>query len=75
MRVKQATEMATKMGAKILATYYTHGEYDVITIAEWPNDEVATTFLLGVAAQGNVHTATCRAFSVDEMAALVKKLP
>jgi uncharacterized protein with GYD domain len=74
-RLKASIEMATKMGAKIQAVYYTHGEYDLITIAEWPSDEAATTFLLGVAAQGNVHTATYRAISVDEMAALVKKLP
>ncbi len=74
-RVKQATEMAQKLGAKVVATYYTQGDWDLVTIAEWPSDEVGTAFLLGLAAMGNVHTSTHRAFTVDEMAAIVKKMP
>lgn len=35
------------------------------------NDETATTVLLHLAAAGNVHTTTCRAFTAAEMDKIV----
>jgi uncharacterized protein with GYD domain len=64
-----------KMGGKMIAFYLTTGEYDYIGIGEVPNDEVLLTFLLGLGTMGTVRTTTVRAFSREEFAAAVKKLP
>jgi len=63
------------MGGKVTAFYNVMGEYDYIAIGEAPNDEVGMTFLLALGAQGNVRTTTLRAFTTQEFAGFVKKLP
>jgi uncharacterized protein with GYD domain len=66
---------AEKMGGKVIGLYAVMGEYDYVAIAEWPSDEVATTFSLAISSLGNVRTTTLRAFTKEEIAAMVKKLP
>ena len=39
-----------------------------------PDDETATTLLLHLAALGNVHTTTARAFTAAEMDAILAKV-
>jgi uncharacterized protein with GYD domain len=51
------------------------GEYDYLGIAEAPSDEVAAAYLLGLGADGYVRTTTMKAFSMEQLAGLVKKLP
>jgi uncharacterized protein with GYD domain len=63
------------MGGKLLGLYFTMGEYDYVGIAEAPSDEVALTFLMTMGAAGNVKTTTLKAFKIEELAAIVKKLP
>lgn len=63
------------MGGKLLGFYMVMGEYDYVGIAEAPSDEVALTFLMGMGAAGNVRTTTMKAFKLEEVSSLVKKLP
>ena len=65
---------AKKLGAKVTNAYWTMGEYDGVLILEAPDDETATTVLLHLAALGNVHTTTVRAFTATEMDKIVAKL-
>ena len=58
---------AKKLGAKITNVYWALGEYDGLLILEAPDDETATTVLLHLAALGNVHMTTMRAFTAAEM--------
>jgi uncharacterized protein with GYD domain len=51
------------------------GEYDYVAIGEFPSDEAAATFQLGIAAQGNVKTKTLKAFTTEEFAKIVDALP
>lgn len=74
-RVEQGIKKQEAMGGKITGFYLTMGEYDYVAIGDAPNDEVAMTFLLGLGSLGNVRTTTLRAFSKEEYATLVKKLP
>lgn len=74
-RVEQAIKAVEAMGGKVLGVYVTMGEYDYVTIGEFPSDEVAMTFLLGLNALGNVTTTTLKAFTPEEFAEIVKKLP
>jgi uncharacterized protein with GYD domain len=74
-RIDDSIKTMEKMGGKMIAFYLTTGEYDYIGIGEVPNDEVLLTFLLGLGTMGTVRTTTVRAFSREELAAAVKKLP
>jgi uncharacterized protein with GYD domain len=74
---KRATSFkaaAKKVGAKVTDIYWTLGEYDGLIIIEAPNDETATTALLHLAAHGDVHTSTMRAFTAAEMEKILAKV-
>ena len=74
-RIEAAIKGAEKMGGKSLGVYVVMGEYDYVTIGEFPSDEVVTTFALALGSLGNVRTTTLRAYTKEEFAAMVKKLP
>src|SRR4249919_4364018 len=67
---KAAAEAA---GVSIKSVHWTTGAYDIVLIAEGPEDAVLT-LTLKLAALGNVRTQTLRGFSVGEMRKLVADL-
>jgi uncharacterized protein with GYD domain len=74
-RFKRGTKAFEEMGGKVLGFYLTMGEYDYVSIGEAPSDEVVATFALALGALGNVRTTNLKAFSAEEFAEIVKKLP
>jgi uncharacterized protein with GYD domain len=74
-RVEAGIKGWEAMGGKMTGFFVVMGEYDYVAIGEAPNDETAATFALALGSLGNVKTTTLRAFTKDEFAALVKKLP
>lgn len=73
-RADAVKEAAQKFGANMTQIYWTLGKYDLVVIMEAPDDESATAFALGIASAGNVRMQTLRAFSKDEMNAILGKL-
>ena len=65
---------AKKFGAKVKEIYWTVGDHDGLLILEAPDDEAATAAILHLGARGNVHTATCRAYTAAEMEKIVRKV-
>jgi uncharacterized protein with GYD domain len=74
-RIETGIKAFEKMGGKVTGFYVVMGEYDYVAVGEAPSDEVATTFALGLGSLGNVKTTTLRAYTKEEFAAMVKKLP
>ena len=74
-RIEQAAKTVEAMGGKMIGFYATMGEYDYVAIGEGLSDEVMMTFLLGLGSLGNVRTTTLKAFTKEEFAEMVKKLP
>ena len=74
-RTEQAVKQLEAMGGKLISIYTVMGEYDYVAIGEAPSDEVIMTFLLGLGSLGNVRTTTLRAFTREEFAQIIKKLP
>jgi uncharacterized protein with GYD domain len=74
-RSSAATALAESMGGKIKDIYWTNGPYDIVTVAEFPDDATGTAFLLAAGSQGNIRTTTLRAFDRDEVAEILQKLP
>ena len=74
-RIEESSKSAEAIGGKLIGFYATMGEYDYVVIGEAPNNEVMMTFLLGLGSRGNVKTMTLTAFSREELAQMLKKLP
>lgn len=67
-------EIAGKFGVKITDMLWTLGPYDLVVLAEAPNDEAMAECALSVARLGNVKIQTLRAFRAPEVDALLAKL-
>jgi len=74
-RIEQGIKGFEAMGGKMIGFYAVMGEYDYVAIAEGPSDEVAMAFLMALSSLGNVKTTTLKAFTKEEFAEIVKKLP
>jgi uncharacterized protein with GYD domain len=74
-RLDAAKKLLKKMGGELKEFYLTLGSYDIITIAEAPNDEVLAKFLLTLGAAGNVRTTTVKAFPEAEFRKIIAGLP
>jgi uncharacterized protein with GYD domain len=67
-------DLLKKLGGRLVESYWTHGAYDLVAIAEFPDEETATAVLLLIGRGGNVRTETLRAFNEDEMGRILKRL-
>ena len=74
-RLHASDESVQRVGGKFLSVNYTMGRYDMVVVAEAPDDETAVAFLLEIAGRGNVRSETLKAFSPDEMQAIVDRVP
>ncbi len=68
---KKAIEAA---GGKMMGFYLTMGRYDLVSIAEFPNDETAATAVLSLGSGGNIRTETLKAFPEDEYRGIIAKV-
>jgi uncharacterized protein with GYD domain len=72
-RADAVTALASKLGAK-MQIFYTMGEYDVVSVTEAPNDDVAMQLLLEIGRMGNVRTKTLKAWNLPEATKVFSKL-
>src|SRR6185437_13441866 len=74
-RTKPAKAAAEKLGGKVLSTYVTTGQYDVVATLDMPSGEKMAKFVTAIAASGNARTTTVRAFAPDKFAKLAADVP
>jgi len=74
-RRRQATERIERMGGRMLASYWTQGAYDVVSIVEYPDEETAAAGALAASMPGIVRSESMRAFNEEEMGRILQKLP
>jgi uncharacterized protein with GYD domain len=74
-RGEQGRAMIEKAGGRLIGSWWTQGAYDVVVVAEFPDDETASAVALAVGAAGNVRTETMRAYTAQEMQRILQKLP
>lgn len=72
-RAEQFTKLVENSGGRVRELLWTVGEYDLVTVAEFPDEKSATAALLQVSAAGNIRTNTLRAFDADEMGEILRK--
>ena len=72
-RAEAARQAAEKAGGK-LQLFYTMGQYDIVGIAEAPDDEALLRLNLSLASLGNVRTTTMKAWTEEEAAKVIAQI-
>lgn len=72
-RAQEIKEANETLGFKVVGHYWTQGSYDLVTVVEAPSEEAMMAGLFSVAEAGNVTSETLRAFTDEEMEAILRK--
>ena len=74
-RTEQGRAAIEKVGGRLIGAWWTQGAYDIVILAEFPDEETASAHALSTAMAGNIRTETMRAFTQEEMQRIIQKLP
>jgi uncharacterized protein with GYD domain len=74
-RLDVAKKAFQAMGAELKEFYLVMGQYDMVIVAEAPDDETVAKLALAIGSQGAIRTETLRAFPEDEYRKIVAALP
>lgn len=72
--IKESQAVFESYGVKITKMVFTMGRYDVVGIAEAPDEEAMTKALLSWGSKGLLRTETLTAFTPELMVAMTKDL-
>lgn len=72
-RAEDFSRLVESSGGMIRELLWTVGEYDIVAIADFPDDEAAVAALLRVGSAGNIRSNTLRAFNAEEMAGIIRR--
>jgi uncharacterized protein with GYD domain len=73
-RAEAFRELAKGAGVTVKDLYWTLGQYDIIAIADAPDETTVTALGLTLGKSGNVRTQTLRCFSADDMKKILAKV-
>jgi uncharacterized protein with GYD domain len=73
-RASQVAEVARSFGCEMKEVYWTMGQYDIVSIVEAPDEQSFAAFGFAIGSAGNIRTQTLRAFSKNELGAILGKL-
>ena len=72
-RARDFSKLVESSGGRVRELLWTVGDYDLVSVADFSDDETATACLLQVGSLGYVRTNTMRAFGAEEMGNIVRK--
>ena len=72
-RAEEFAKVVQGSGGRVRELLWTVGEYDIVCVADFPDDEAGVAALLQVGAAGSVRSNTLRAFNIDEMAGIIRR--
>jgi uncharacterized protein with GYD domain len=74
-RLDAAKKAFHSMGGELKEFYLVMGRYDMVVVADMPNDEAAAKLALAIGSGGALRSETLRAFTEDEYRKIVSALP
>ena len=74
-RAEEFKAKAKKAGVKVKAVFWTLGQYDGVLLLEAADDDSVAAALLSLSSLGYVTTSTLRAFTFEEIEAIIAKAP
>ncbi len=72
-RAADFSKLVESSGGRVRELLWTVGEYDLVTVVEFPDDETGTAALLQVGSLGNIRSSTLRAFNAEEIGAIISR--
>ena len=72
-RSERVRQMAEKLGGGVDMFLWTLGRYDIIAIADLPDDEAMASLGIQIGALGTVRTETLRAFTAEELGPILQR--
>lgn len=72
-RAEDFSRLVQSSGGRVRELLWTVGAYDIVCIADFPDEEAGVAALLQVGSAGNIRSTTLRAFSADEMAGIIRR--
>jgi uncharacterized protein with GYD domain len=72
-RYEAAQQEFETLGVSFRDVYWTVGDHDLVALVDGPDDETVAAALLRLGSRGNLRTKTMRAFSREEMRAVIDK--
>lgn len=73
-RLDDARALAGELGGEVTDFYLTFGQYDIVVVSEFPDDESYARFALTVGSRGAVSTETLKAFTEDEYRTIIDEV-
>ncbi|WP_416838359.1 GYD domain-containing protein [Haloferax sp. DFSO52] len=73
-RLDDATNLAESLGGELKGFYLTMGQYDIVTVMEFPDDDAAGEAFLKIAQRGTVSGETLKAWPEAEFRELIANL-
>ena len=74
-RLDGGKEAFKAVGAEVKEFYLVSGQYDIVVVAEAPDDETITKAALSIGSVGAIRTETLRAFTEAEYRKIIAALP
>ena len=74
-RLDAATDLVESMGGELLGFYLTMGQYDIVSVIEFPDDDAAAKAMLRIGQTGAVAGETLKAWPEDDYRELIENLP
>ena len=72
-RAEDFTKLVERSGGRVRELLWTVGQYDIVSIVEFPDDEAGVAALLQVGSAGNIRSNTLRAFNAGEMTGIISR--
>ena len=72
-RAQDFSKLVESSGGQVRELLWTVGEYDIVGVVDFPDEEAAVAALLQVGSLGNVRSNTLRAFDAEQMASIIRR--
>lgn len=74
-RAKAFKETAEKLGIVVKGSYAVQGQYDIVQIVETPDELAVTSLVLSIAGLGHIRWQTLRAYTAQDWASILQRMP
>ncbi len=72
-RAEEFAKLVESTGGEVRELLWTVGEYDILSVVDFPDEETGVAAMLQVSAAGNIRTKTMRAFNSSDMRAILSR--
>jgi len=72
-RAEEFSKLVESMGGSVRELLWTVGEYDIVCVVDFPDEEAGVAALLQVGSTGNIRSNTMRAFKAEQMTDIIHR--